>query len=300
MNVTLTGSLGRIGRPLAERLLADGHRVTVVSSDPARAKDIRALGATPAIGRLEDAAFLATSFAEADLAYVMAPPADYFDHSLDLLAYFQTLGHGFAEAVKTAGVERVVNLSSIGAHRRDGTGILRGTYDVEQSLDALPEEVAVTHVRPLEIYYNLYPQAALIRQHGIMGGILAPSDVNAWVAPRDIAEAVAAEINATPSEPRSVRYVTSDECTYAQLASAIGTATGQPDLPWVQIGDDEFYGSLAGAGMQPAIAAGTVEMYAAIRSGLLHEHYLAHRPTTFGHVKVDDFAREFAEAYRQQ
>ncbi len=299
MNVTLTGSLGRIGRPLAGRLLADGHRVTVVSSDPARAKAIRALGATPAIGRLEDVAFLASSFAEADLAYVMAPPADYFDRSLDLLAYFQTLGHGFAEAVRTTGVARVVNLSSIGAHRRDGTGILRGTYDVEQCLDALPDDVAVTHVRPLEIYYNLYPQVGLIRDHGIMGGTLAPDGRNAWVAPRDIADAVTAEVNATPTARRSVRYVTSDECTYAELASAVGAAVGQPDLPWVQIGDDEFYDSLAGAGMQPAIAAGMVEMYAAIRSGLLHEDYLAHKPTDFGQVKVDDFAREFAAVYRR-
>ena len=296
MKVTLTGSLGRIGEPLTRRLVAGGHDVTVISSTPERRSAIEDLGARAAIGRLQDTEFLASTFDGADLAYVMAPPADYFDHSLDLLAYFKELGVSFAEAAKKAGVPRVLNLSSIGAHLSKGNGILEGTYYIERSLDDLPTEVSVRHLRPTSLYYNLYSQTPLIREHGIMGSNLAPETVNVWVAATDIAAVVAEEI-ATPTPGRSVRYIASEEATGTELARAIGTALGKPELPWVEITDEQFRSSLVGAGMNPRIAAGLTEMYAAIRSGLLYEHYREQGVRQFGPTKIADFAQTFARAY---
>ncbi len=34
MKIVITGSLGNIGKPLAEKLFAHGHSVTVISSNP--------------------------------------------------------------------------------------------------------------------------------------------------------------------------------------------------------------------------------------------------------------------------
>ena len=300
MQITLTGSLGHIGAPLAKTLLADGHALTVVSSSPERRATIEALGAKAAIGRLQDADFLTDAFRGADAVLTLAPPANYFDHDLDLLAYFRRLGGSFAEAAQSSGVRRVVNLSSIGAHLEHGNGILRGTYYVEQSLDALPTAVSVTHLRPTEIYYNLYGQLPLLRTHGILSGNLAPDDANVWVAPADIAAAAAEELTrATAAGQRYVRYVASDEVTYAELAATIGAAIGKPDLPWVQVADEQLADSLAGVGMQPAIARQMAEMYAAIHTGLLYEDYRANPPAALGQVKVADFAQDFAAAYRQ-
>ncbi|MBS7564743.1 hypothetical protein KHS38_10035 [Mucilaginibacter sp. Bleaf8] len=53
MKVVLTDSLGNIGKPLAQILVQQGHAVTVISSKPARAKDIEVLGVKAAIGALE-------------------------------------------------------------------------------------------------------------------------------------------------------------------------------------------------------------------------------------------------------
>ena len=297
MHITLTGSVGRIGKPLAQRLVAAGHEVSVISSSPARATPIVALGAKPLIGRLQDASFLTSAFAGADAVYTMAPPADYFDHDLDLLGYYRTLGASFAEAIRRAGAKRVVNLSSIGAHLSAGNGILLGTHHVERLLDALPAEVDITHVRPTEIYYNLYAYVDLIREHGIIASNVRPDVVNAWVAPADIAAAVADALTGPPAG-RSVRYVTSEELTFGEVARTLGEAIGRPDLAWVPISDEQMVASLAGAGMQPSIAAGMAEMYAAIRTGELYGHYRQHPPSSLGEVKVSDFAEEFARAYR--
>ncbi|WP_420460920.1 NmrA family NAD(P)-binding protein [Neolewinella sp.] len=299
MHITLTGSLGHIGNPLTTRLVAAGHTITVVSSSAGRAEEITALGAVPAVGKLQDVDFLSKAFHGAEVVYTMVPPANYFDHNLDLLGYYETVGHNYAEAIRRAGVQRVVNLSSIGAHLPQGNGILQGTYHVESILNELSQQVAVTHIRPTEFYYNLYAYLTPIKQQGVMGSNLAAQDTNVWVAPTDIAVVVAEEIVTKESIPK-VRYVASDTRTYQEVATALGKAVGKPDLRWEMISDKQFYENLKSVGMQPSIARGMVEMYAAIHSGLLYEDYQQHQPATLGEVKIDDFAREFAVAYREQ
>jgi len=116
MKILVTGSLGNISKPLTEELVQKGHTVIVISSNPERKKDIEALGATAAIGSLEDVDFLVSTFTGADAVYCMVPPNNYFDHNLDLLAYYRRLGTNYAQAIKQSGVKRVVNLSTIGGH----------------------------------------------------------------------------------------------------------------------------------------------------------------------------------------
>ena len=298
MNITLTGSLGHIGKPLTQTLIEEKHTVTVISSNPARSKEIVALGAIPAIGTLQDVDFLTSTFRGAEVVYTLVPPANYFDHDLDLLGYFQELGHSFAEAIRRTEVKRVVNLSSIGAHLDKGNGILAGTYHVENILNSLPEDVAITHLRPTEIYYNLFQFVGLIKTQGIIGSNLDENDLNVWVSPQDIAACVAEEIS-TPSSGRKVRYVASDELTYKEVASILGSAIGKPDLQWVMIPGDQMRQGLESAGMQPAIAQGMVAMYAAIHRGLLYEDYNRYKPKTLGQVKMKDFAQDFAAVYQQ-
>lgn len=57
MNYVLTGSLGNVSKTLAEKLIAAGHFVTIVSSNAERIEPIMAMGAMPAIGSVEDVVF---------------------------------------------------------------------------------------------------------------------------------------------------------------------------------------------------------------------------------------------------
>ncbi|UXP32084.1 NAD(P)H-binding protein [Reichenbachiella agarivorans] len=298
MKITLAGSLGHIGRPLTQELVQKGHSVTVISSNAERQNDIEAMGATAAIGSIKDVDFITSAFTGADAVFCMVPPANYFDHDLDLLAYYKDLGNNYAQAITQSGVKKVVNLSSIGAHMKEGNGILQGTFYVESILNALPSDVAMTHVRPTEFYYNLLPQVHSAKAHGFIASNIGDEVVNAWVSPMDIASVIAEEIT-SPLAGQTVRYVTSDELTYNELAAILGEAIGNPDLKWVTITDEQMREGLAAAGMQPAIAEGMMEMYAAINSGLLYEHYNEHKPKKMGKVKMKDFAQDFAEAYNQ-
>ena len=83
MKIVVTGSLGHISLPLTKELVQKGHKVTVVSSKPEKQAAIEALGATAAIGFMEDADFLTATFTGADAVYAMIAGGD-----LDVLIFF--------------------------------------------------------------------------------------------------------------------------------------------------------------------------------------------------------------------
>jgi len=296
MKIIVTGSLGHISKPLTTTLVQKGHAVTVISSQPAKQKDIEILGATAAIGSLEDVAFLTATFTGADAVYCMVPPNNYFDQSLDLWAYYRRLGHHYAQAIEQSGVKRVVNLSTIGAHLDKGSGILLGAHDVQNILNKLPSDVAITHMRPVAFYYNLFAYVDMIKTAGLIAANYGADNMIPWVSPIDIAAAVAEEL-VTPFTGRKIRYVVSEELTGNETARILGAAIGKPDLKWILISNEEVQGRLEAIGMNKQIAAGLVEMYASLHSGLLSEDYNRNRPEQLGKVKMKDFALEFAGAF---
>lgn len=224
MKIVLTGSLGHIGRPLAEKLTQGGHAVTVVSSKAARAREIEALGAAAAVGSVDDAGFLARTFQGADAVYTMVPPLDYTNQDLDMDAMVGKLGEPYARAIEESGVKRVVHLSSVGAHMSQGSGLILAHHMVETRLDRI-RDVEITFMRPVGFYYNLYGYIGIIKQRGVIAANFGGDDPAEWVSPLDIAEAVAEELlrpasnrTAGSGSERSVRYVASDELTCSETA----------------------------------------------------------------------------------
>lgn len=296
MKIVVTGSLGHISLPLTKELVKKGHEVIVVSSKPERQAAIETLGAKAAIGTMEDADFLTTTFTGADAVYTMIAPGNFFDHNFDLMAECNRLANNFVKSIKLSGVKRVVHLSSIGAHTDKGNGILAFHYNVEQILGTLPSDVAITFLRPVGFYYNLFAFVPVIKAQGVIASNYGEDNKDPWVSPIDIAAVVAEEI-VKPFEGRNVRYIASDELTCNQVAGILGKAIGKPDLKWVIIPDDQLLNGMTGAGMNPTIAAGMVEMNASRRT-ILYEDYYRHRPV-LGKVKMSDFAKEFAAVYNQ-
>ncbi|MEJ7740706.1 MAG: NAD(P)H-binding protein [Chitinophagaceae bacterium] len=112
MKVILTGSLGNISKPLTKELVQKGHTVTVISSNREKRTDIETLGATAAVGSLDDVNFLVATITGADAMYCMIPP-NYLTEP-DLIAYYRIIGSNYAQAIQGSGVKRVVHLSSMG------------------------------------------------------------------------------------------------------------------------------------------------------------------------------------------
>lgn len=294
MKIIVTGSLGNIGKPLAAELIAKGHSVTVISSNPEKQKDIEAMGATAAIGSLEDVDFLTATFAGADALFAMEPP-NYT--AADTRAAYRAIGENYAQVIPQSGIKRVVHLSSYGAHLDKGTGFILGVHDVEGILNRL-QGVAITHLRPAFFYYNLYNFVSMIKQAGFIGTNYGGDDKLVMVAPSDIAAAAAEElVTPTVTTGNNVRYVASDDVTGHEAARILGEAIGKSDLKWVTFTDQQTQAAMEQNGVPANIAAQYVELGAAIHNGKLREDYDLHKPAVMGKVKLVDFAKEFAVAF---
>jgi uncharacterized protein YbjT (DUF2867 family) len=291
MNITVTGSLGHISKPLTETLVKAGHKVTVVSSNADRTEEIKALGATPAIGSVEDVAFLTDALTGADAVYAMIPPNF---GATEWKNWIAGIGQNYADAITAAGVKKVVHLSSIGAHLEDGTGPVTGIHRVEEIYNKL-DDVAVKHLRPGFFYINFYANVDMVKHANIIGSNFGADTNMVLVHPNDIAAAAAEELQGDFTG-KSVRYVASDEKTAGEVAKALGTAIGKPELPWIEFTDADNTAGAVGAGLPEEIAANYTEMGASVRTGIMFEDYYKNKPV-LGKIKLEDFAQEFAKAF---
>lgn len=308
MKIIVTGSLGNISKPLTEILTAQGHQVTVISSDPKKQDAIRSLGATAAIGSIADPKFLTGTFQGADAVYAMVPLS--FSEP-DLGAYMKQMAQNYAQALKAAGTKRVVVLSGWAADQVKGE-------NVEYLFDGL--DASITILRPAVFYTNFYQSIDLIKGKGFIGKFLTLRYSGLWalltgkngllmgnyggndrvvfVSPADIADAAAEELQLKPEE-KTIRYVGSEELTCNDAARIIGTAVGKPWLKWVLLSDKEMLQGLKMAKVPEKLAETLVEMQSAIHSGKTLENFHRNNPK-MGKVKLADFAKEFAAAYHQK
>jgi uncharacterized protein YbjT (DUF2867 family) len=326
MKIVITGSLGHISKPLAKELIQKGHSVIVVSSNANKQKDIEAIGAKAAIGSIDDVAFLTKTFTGADAVYTMLPPFKFEENpNLDARDEARRLTTSYAAAIQQSGVKKVVHLSSIGAHTDKGNGLLAFHFVAEQTLLQLPADIAITFMRPVGFYYNLYQFMDIVKGEGFLKGFIGiimtlryyglmallqgkkglivsnygAEDKMPWVSPVDIAAAIAEELT-IPLTGHKVRYVASEELTCTQIANILGTAIAKPYLKWVTITDKQMLDALIKFKLPLTLANDIVEMNASQRTGgILFEDYYKHKPV-LGKVKMKDFAQEFATVYQSK
>ena len=308
MKIVVTGSLGNISKPLTETLVAQGHTVTVVSSDPKKQAAIETLGAIPAIGSISDVAFLTNTFKGEDAVYAMIP-LNFTEP--DLGDYLRKMAQNYAQALKQAGTKRVVVMSGWAADLVKGENV----EDVFDGLDA-----SITIMRPGSFYTNFYQSIDLIKGKGLIGKFLTLRYSGLWalltgktgllmgnyggddrivfVSPKDIADAVAEELPLNPAKP-TIRYVGSEEMTCNQAAKIIGNSVGKPWLKWVLLSDKEMLHGLKMAKVPKKLAETLVEMQAAMHNGKPLQNFHRNNPK-MGKIKLADFAKEFAEVYHQK
>jgi len=301
MNIVLTGSLGNIGRRLTQALLEQGHAVTVITSNSARRPEIEKLGATAAIGRMQDPDFLTATFRGADIVYLMETMeavGDMFDKSVDFIGDITLIGENYKNAVAASGVKRVIHLSSVGAHTDKGTGILLFHHNVELLLRQLPDEVMIKFIRPVGFFTNLFSVIPAIKSQGAIISNYGGDRKEPWVSPKDIAAVIAEEVD-KPFAGRTVRYVASDEASPNEVAAFLGEAIGRPGLQWRVIPDEQLLDTWLKIGFNEQMARGFVEMQKSQGSGEIYADYYKHKPA-LGKVKLANFAEEFAVAYNAE
>lgn len=290
--LVLLGSNGQITSRLATLLLAGGHAVRVVGRNAAALAPLAQAGADVAVGDIGDAAFLERAFSGASAAYTMIPPCHA---EADMRAAQDRIGTAIARALSSAPVQRVVNLSSMGAELAHGTGPVEGLHAQEQRLADVRGVASLLHLRPGSFMDNLLPLAAAVAGAGMLPGMEAPDAAIPMVATRDIALVAAREL-VTPRHRGVLLLHAPRHVTMREAAAAIGAAIGRPGLAYVQTTPAEGKAALREQGFS-ADAADQLEVLARwLSSSPLASARVA--PVEVQATTIEAFAREqFAPAH---
>jgi hypothetical protein len=94
----------------------------------------------------------------------------------------------------------------------------------------------------------------------------------------------------------SVRYIIGDERSGKEIAEVLGKSINK-DLNWVVFTDEQQKEGLLQAGLSETHAQGYTQMGKALREGVMQADARKNSPA-LAKVKLEDFAKEFAAAFK--
>jgi len=249
----VVGSMGAVGAAVASRLEALGHRVRPVS---------RRAGVS-----IDDATALTGACSGVDGAFLLIP----FDmQAPDLHTREDEVGAKRAEAVKAAGVRRVVLLSGTTAHLRERSGSARGAAMMERRLDelAIPELV---HLRACWFMENFFTMGIVEQAPtGVFRAMFSGDIATPMVPERDVGERAAELLTEEPFCQMRVREVLgARDYTMVEVTHIIGSAIGRPALKYEQISHDDARQHMVRMGLSPSFVEAVIETARLFNRGAL-------------------------------
>jgi uncharacterized protein YbjT (DUF2867 family) len=261
MSIVINTPNGSIGRGLAEKLLAAGKSLTVISRTADKVAALAKQGARVVQGSIDEPAVLERALAGAEALFWLTPPSV----RPDFLAWAVQTARVAAQAAKAQGVKRVVVLSSVGAQTGRGTGPVGALKEVEEAfLTAVPN---VTVLRPGFFMENLLRSVDSIAK---AGAIFQPIPAD-WrlpmVATADIA-AKAAEVflDATWTGHRYLGVHGPTDLSHREVAEILSKELGRP-VQYTEVTLDQARQAMLGVGMPAFQVDLMLEMYAAVAQG---------------------------------
>ena len=164
-------------------------RVVLLARRPDKLTHFVKRGGELAIGPQDDADYLVKATRGADALFWATPPGYGSDN---VRAFQNRYGRAAATAIRTNGIPRVVNLSSIGAHLDSGVGPINGLHDVEGLLDEAATHI--THLRPGFFFENLLWQLDSIRNTGKFSLPISGTRHYPMIATRDVGRVASARL----------------------------------------------------------------------------------------------------------
>jgi uncharacterized protein YbjT (DUF2867 family) len=180
------GITGKVGGATARHLLARGKKVRALVRDRAKAARWKDQGVELVDGDWNDATAIKRALQGIDGAFVMLPavwaPSPDFKEAKDVIA-------NYVEALTKAVPPRVVALSSIGANRTRGAGILTALSLLEQGFRDLTSPVAFVRAGG---FFENFLYGLHVAQGGTLPVYYNPTDQKStMVATNDIGAEVA-------------------------------------------------------------------------------------------------------------
>lgn len=290
---TILGATGNIGSRVTEALLAKGEKVRVIARSADKLQAFATKGAEVLAGDANDTAFLTKAFTGSKAVLVMISTSFT---TPDVPATQNALGESITSAIKASGVKYVVNISSVGGHTEEKTGVIAGLARQEQRLNAL-DGVNVLHLRPSYFFENLLGNIGMIKGMGINGSAIRGDQAFPLVATKDIAEVATKKLLALDFTGKSILPILgAKDYSMNDVTKALGAAIGKPDLNYVTFPYDQARGAMVQGGLSESVADGYIVMSEGINTGVLNTEIRTAESTT--PTTIEEFATTiFAHVY---
>jgi len=259
----VAGVTGRVGSAVATHLLSRGADTTVIVRNEQAGTKWANLGASIAVGSLDDDAFLTTLFQGAGAAFVLLP--ENVDPQ-NFQAVRRRMADAIARAVATSGIPHVVMLSAVAAVLAEGSGPAEDLHYLEHKLASA--NARRTILRSAYFQDNVGGMIAPATHAGIYPNFM-PSDGFAFpmIATVDVGTFAADALLSTSGTSETVlllgpAYSPRDIAT--KLGSALGTPVHVANIP-----PEQQVATMVGAGMPQPIAELVAEMMDAFGKGLI-------------------------------
>jgi len=263
---TVLGATGHIGSVIAKTLLERGEKVRVVGRSTARLQPLVQKGAEPFIGEVNDAEALTRALQDTRAAFLMIPPGMT---SPDYRADQERASDSITTAVKNAGLQYAVNLSSYGAHAPAGTGPILGLHFAELKLSAV-DKLNVLHLRPAYFFENHLAGISMIKMMGLFGGALKADLKIPMIATRDIGAYAAERLLKLDFNGKQTQELLGErDLTMNEVAAIIGKALNKMELRYAQFPYEQVQQVLLQMGTPPKTAAYFIEMFQGINDGIV-------------------------------
>lgn len=258
----VTGVTGRTGAVAAQALIDAGVAVRVVVRDRAKAARWAEQGAEVAVADLADSAALTRAFAGARGAYLVKPP----NYALENLSeHADVTARAVADAVRAAGLPKLVLLSSVGADRPSGTGVIATNRTAEQRLAELG--IPVVFLRAAYFMENWARVVEPVRTQGILPSLLVPVErAIPMVATEDIGRVAADLLREDWTGIRKIGLEGPAAYSPADVAAIFARALDRPVRP-MALAPSEWAGVLAMNPFSSAAINGFIELNHGLNSG---------------------------------
>jgi uncharacterized protein YbjT (DUF2867 family) len=263
--IVITAPTGNIGHQVLDNVLAGNQPVRVIVRDPAKlSTDVR--DRVEVIqGSHGDPQVVTRAFDDADALFWLLP-TDHHAASAD--EAYVGFTRPAAEAMRSQGVKRVVDVSALG--RKTTYAGQAGYVTASLAMDDLIAStgVAFRALTMPSFMDNLLRQARVIKEQGMFFDAISPDLKLPTVATRDIA-AVAARLllDTTWTGQEEVPVPGPEDLSNNDMAAVISEVLGTP-VRFKQVPGQAFKDQLTGFGMSDAMAQGLLDMMIAKDNGL--------------------------------
>lgn len=261
MTIVINTPNGNVGRRTTEQLLDSGVAVRIISRNPGKVTDLTSRGASLVIGSTDDEDTLAKAFDGAETVLWVTPPA----YRPDYRSWVRETSEKAASAMASATIERLVNISSIGAHAGTGTGPIEYLGEVETIFnESIPN---VVHLRAGSFMENHLGDVTSIAQEGKLYSSLPKNAPIAKIATHDIGDVAATYLLGSNWTGQKVHELQGPrDLTPSESAELIGEGIDKP-IELIEVTVDQAKEGMRSAGLPDFVVDLYADMFAAMREG---------------------------------